>query len=128
MMVMMPVCSAGSNHVGATETWTAQVIWLGPWAAVGAGARTPASRTRARTRTNNGHRVFKVSSLRVPRTASTSGVRENPAGSKDAQRYRESPGPVKQRLIGPWERAYGTGEAWTLRLLSLSAATRRVAA
>src|ERR1700675_2679599 len=101
MTVMMPVCSAGSNHVGAIETCTAHVIWFGLWAAVGTGARAPASRTRVRTKTSDGHRVFKVSSLRVPRTASTSDDRENPTGSKGAQRYRESPGPVKQRLIGP---------------------------
>src|SRR2546430_255714 len=35
--VMMPGVSAGSNQVGASETWTAQVIWpLGPAGAAGA--------------------------------------------------------------------------------------------
>src|SRR5580765_2588152 len=37
----------------------------------------------------------------VPRTASTSDDRENPTGAKDAYGYRESPAPVKRRLIGP---------------------------
>ena len=39
--VMMPGVSAGSNHVGASVTWMAQVAW--PCAA-GAGVGTPATR------------------------------------------------------------------------------------
>ena len=46
-----PGCSAGSNHVGATETCTAHVIGAGLWAAAAPGSRTAASRTRETSRT-----------------------------------------------------------------------------
>src|SRR5262245_21969304 len=51
-IVTMPVCSAGSNQVGASVTCTAQVI--GCWAVARAGPRRMASvaiRTRTRRRT-----------------------------------------------------------------------------
>src|SRR6266545_4842558 len=42
--VMMPGVSAGSNQVGASETWTAHVIWpLGPAALAGAAAARAAA-------------------------------------------------------------------------------------
>jgi hypothetical protein len=47
--VMMPEVSAGSNQVGASETWTAQVIWPEGWAAAGAAAAVATATARANT-------------------------------------------------------------------------------
>src|SRR5262245_36420318 len=45
--VTIPGVSAGSNHVGASEMWTPQVIW--PSGAAAAGAATSAEISRTRT-------------------------------------------------------------------------------
>src|SRR5439155_26358503 len=52
---MIPVCSAGSNHVGAGVTWKAHVIC--DCAAAGAGTRG-ASETRARSRLGKGRQAL----------------------------------------------------------------------
>src|SRR5262245_30848300 len=47
--VMTPGVSAGSNHVGASDTWTANVIWPSGAADTAGGS----SRARARTTANS---------------------------------------------------------------------------
>src|SRR5262245_37394834 len=50
--VMIPDASAGSNHVGASETWTPHVSWSGGAATAGrdapANRPTPAAATKSR--------------------------------------------------------------------------------
>src|SRR5215831_18434186 len=47
--VTIPGVSAGSNHVGASETWTPQVTWPSGAAAAGPAAAPEIARTRAVT-------------------------------------------------------------------------------
>jgi hypothetical protein len=56
MIVMIPVWSAGSNHVGASVMWIAHVIW--DWAAAGSGA-TATIKARTTTRTES-ERVIEI--------------------------------------------------------------------
>src|SRR5262245_41858262 len=60
--VIRPCVSAGSNHVGASEMWTPQVIWPSGAAATGAAKATRASRTHAASRSE---RTGRTSSWRV---------------------------------------------------------------
>src|SRR5262245_66113863 len=116
MIVMMPVCSPGSNHDGAIDTCTAHVIGAGLWAAADGGATRAASRRRDRK--NDGHRVLMGG---LPPCAS-SGVaidnRADPIGPKDAYGYRDSPRAVKR---APSQRAFGPSVS---TMLSLAAGWR----
>src|SRR5438552_18695177 len=51
--VTMPGVSAGSNHVGASETWTPQVIWPSGAAAAGSAPTAKIIRTRTATERRN---------------------------------------------------------------------------
>src|SRR5262245_47603678 len=63
--VMIPGASAGSNQVGASETWTPQAIW--PSAAAADVVNVAASRKVSRSRSGRCERLIATSSLRDER-------------------------------------------------------------
>src|SRR5215510_11504224 len=60
--VMTPGVSAGSNHVGASDTCTAIVIWPSGAAGAGTGTASATARARRATEASEGRRTFTVSS------------------------------------------------------------------
>src|SRR5262252_3379766 len=81
--VMMPGVSAGSNHVGAIDTWTAQVSWPSgaserPSGAAGAVAGPGDPRSKTTTRTSNQREIEwrngwpAMGASSVPKSSSTS--------------------------------------------------------